>query len=131
MNDITIAENIKRMRKEKGFTQKQLAEQAGTAVGTIQQYELGKRQPRLDVLERIANVLGTDIDKLANWNSEKSIEENFQNSPYATEQIRQTLIKGFKGKIFQIHFDTEDYTPTELLKIWEYAEFLRYKREKE
>lgn len=56
---MTIGDMIKRYRLSKGLTQKALAEMSGLACGTIQQYESGKRQPRLDALKKIANSLNT------------------------------------------------------------------------
>ncbi len=59
-----IGNNIKAARKAARMTQKQLAEKAGTAVGTIQQYELGKRQPRLKQLQSISEALGMSLYNL-------------------------------------------------------------------
>ena len=54
---MTIGENIKTVRKQKGLTQKQLAERTGLATITIQQYEADKYEPRPDNIIRIAKVL--------------------------------------------------------------------------
>lgn len=54
---MTIGKKIQYFRKKAGYTQKQLAEACGVATGTIQQYELGKRQPRIEQLEIIADAL--------------------------------------------------------------------------
>ena len=53
----TTGEKIKEYRKICGFTQKEFANILGVATGTIQQYELNKRQPRLEDLDRIAEIL--------------------------------------------------------------------------
>ena len=45
---MTLGKRIQLARKAKGFTQKQLAEAINAATGTIQQYELDKRQPRME-----------------------------------------------------------------------------------
>lgn len=58
---MTVAENIKRLRKEKGFTQKQLAEKCGMAESTLRQYEIGYRNPKLETLHKIANALDISI----------------------------------------------------------------------
>ena len=58
---MSIGQLIKEARKAVGLTQRELAEKAGTATGTIQQYELGKRQPRLEQLQKIADVLGCSL----------------------------------------------------------------------
>ena len=54
---MTLGEKIKYYRKKSGLTQKAFATLLNMATGTIQQYELGKRQPRLETLEKISEVL--------------------------------------------------------------------------
>lgn len=63
---MTIGQRIKEARKDTGLTQRELAERSGTATGTIQQYELGKRQPRIEQLQRIASALDVDVNWLMN-----------------------------------------------------------------
>ncbi len=58
---MSIAERIKKARKEKGMTQKQLAEEIGVATGTIQQYELGKREPRMLQMTKMARSLDIPV----------------------------------------------------------------------
>lgn len=55
---MTIGERIKTARKSEGLTQKQLGELSGTSEITVRQYERGTRQPRIEQLKRIADVLG-------------------------------------------------------------------------
>lgn len=55
---MTIGERIKQVRTEKGLTQKQLGELSKTSEGTVRQYEIGKRQPRIEQLQAIATALG-------------------------------------------------------------------------
>lgn len=61
---MTIGERIKQARKLKGLTQKQLGELSETSEITVRQYELGKRQPRLEQLQRISTALGVEITEL-------------------------------------------------------------------
>ena len=61
---MNLGNNIKKYRKEAGLTQRELAEILDVAVGTIQQYELGKRQPRLEMINRIAGALGIGVRRL-------------------------------------------------------------------
>lgn len=63
---MTIGQRIKEARKNAGFTQRELAEKSGTATGTIQQYERGVRQPRLEQFQRIAAALDVDVNWLMN-----------------------------------------------------------------
>lgn len=53
----TIGSRIKAERKRAGITQAELAKKLGLATGTIQQYELGKRQPNGKMLQRIAGAI--------------------------------------------------------------------------
>ncbi len=63
---LTIGERIRQARNEKGLTQKQLGSISGTSEITIRQYELGKRQPRIEQLQRIASALDVDVNWLMN-----------------------------------------------------------------
>ena len=58
---MSIGEEIRRIRKELGLTQKELAAKIGLATGTIQQYELNKRSPSLNQIIKIADVLDIPI----------------------------------------------------------------------
>ena len=56
-----FAEKLKQIRREKNFTQEALAKAAGLATGTIQQYELGQREPSFEALCKLVSTLGIDI----------------------------------------------------------------------
>lgn len=56
----TVIDNIKRIRKEKGMTQEQLAEACNTATSYIGLMEIYKNVPKLSTIERIANALNVD-----------------------------------------------------------------------
>jgi len=49
----TMAERIRYFRTMSNFTQIKLANEAGLAVGTIRQYEGGKRQPKVEQLRKL------------------------------------------------------------------------------
>ena len=61
---MTVSENIRYFRKERGYTQKQLSELAGIATITLQQYELDKREPKLENLKKIADALSVPLAAL-------------------------------------------------------------------
>jgi transcriptional regulator with XRE-family HTH domain len=83
---MVIGQRIKMARKNQGLTQKELAERAGTAIGTIQQYELGKRQPRMDQLQKIAAALGVSISDLIGYSDLKLKKENASESDYTESE---------------------------------------------
>lgn len=49
--------NLRRMRKERGMTQKRLAESCGTVTSYIGQIEIKERFPSLPMIERMADAL--------------------------------------------------------------------------
>ena len=55
---------IKQLRKRKGWTQDELAHQAGTAAANISRIEAGKYHPRTELLGSIAYVLGVKVYEL-------------------------------------------------------------------
>lgn len=61
---MNIGENIKKYRKEKGLTQKELAEKIGKGFSTVQKYELNIAQPPIDVLNNIAEILDINVSQL-------------------------------------------------------------------
>ena len=61
---MTIGVKIKKLRKYAGLTQRSLGELSGTSETTIKQYELGKRQPRIEQIKKIAKVFDFPLDLL-------------------------------------------------------------------
>lgn len=61
---MTIGENIRAARQNVGMTQKELGEKAGIAEPTIRRYELGKLNPKLETVKKIAHALGVSWDTL-------------------------------------------------------------------
>ena len=65
----TVIDNIKRIRKEKGITQEQLAEACNTATSYIGLMETYKNVPKLSTIERIASALDVEPQVLFQSNS--------------------------------------------------------------
>jgi len=56
----TFGINVRRVRLEQGLTLEVLAEEVGLAYSYVGEIERGRRNPTLDVVERIAAVLKTE-----------------------------------------------------------------------
>ena len=79
---MAIGERIRQARKRAGLTQKQLGEISGTSETTVKQYELGKRQPRIEQLQAIATALEVPVWELMDReNSIKFKKELVKNLP--------------------------------------------------
>lgn len=58
---MTIGENIKRIRKEKGLTQKELGERLNMTQSAIGQFENDKTSPKIETVDKISAALGVNI----------------------------------------------------------------------
>lgn len=63
---MNIGENIKKVRKEKGLLQKQVAAEVGLDQSNYNKIENGQRQPSIEVLYKLAKLFGMTIDQLIN-----------------------------------------------------------------
>ena len=63
---MNLGRNIKRLRKEKGWSQTQLAEKVGCHLSNITRIETGKYTPALETVAQISKILDVQIDYLVN-----------------------------------------------------------------
>jgi transcriptional regulator with XRE-family HTH domain len=61
-----LGQNIKRLRKERGLSQAQLAEKVECHLSNINRIETGKYTPALETVVRIAATLDVPVDYLIN-----------------------------------------------------------------
>lgn len=71
---VNFGEKIKKLRKEKKLTQKQLADLAGVAISVISAYESGNRYPSYEVLINFSHIFHVSIDYLLGISTIKSID---------------------------------------------------------
>ncbi len=69
---IPLADTLRQLRKEKCLTQKQLGERVYVEASTIALYEAGDRSPSLEVLVRLARVLGVTTDYLLGASNQRN-----------------------------------------------------------
>lgn len=95
-------ENLKLARERKGLSQKEVSESIGVAKSTYSLYESGSREPNVQTIKKLADILNTSADELL-----------------GIEYQIQTIAA---------HFDGEEYTEAELDKIKEFADFVKSSR---
>lgn len=99
-----VGENIKKIRKTMGLSQKELAEKLRTSPQNLAQYESGKRNPKHETLKKIADALGVSLyDLLISGNMTpreviqiiytSDIEEMLQNLEHKTDDENKILNK--------------------------------------
>lgn len=95
MVENTIASQIKKLRKSRGWTQPQLADKLSVSKQTISNWETGIKVPRMGSLQKLANIFNVRIGEITNA-SIVSDEENMQPSnivyPEGLERVQIPLI---------------------------------------
>ena len=95
-------ENLKLAREKRNMTQKEVADQIGVAKSTYSLYESGNREPNVQTIKKIADILRISADDLL----------GLSNEPLT----------------IAAHFDGTEFTADELDDISSYAEFVKNRR---
>lgn len=66
-----LSKRLKQCRKEKGLTQMQVAIYSDITERAYQNYELNRREPKIEILVRIANLYEVSLDYLCGRTNEK------------------------------------------------------------
>lgn len=106
LDDITVerfTERLKKHRKEKGFSQRELAKLAGVSKATIGKLENGT-MPRIDNLVSLSRALGIAFNYLI----------GFIDDPYDIE-------------VREVQEIWDDLSPADRANLYEYAAFLLHK----
>lgn len=59
-----IGENLRRIRKQRGFTLKAIAEAVDSSIGYIYELETGSKTPSLSMLQKLAVALNVPVNEL-------------------------------------------------------------------
>lgn len=106
-----IGKRLREMRKKRGLRLQEMADKLGVAKSTYAGYESGYRQPDLDVLAQIAEILKTSADYLL----------GLTDNPYPKEPTRN-IIELLKEE--DLHLDGIPLTDEELKPVRELLELV-------
>ena len=134
----TIGNNIKRIRTQKGMTQKQLGDLLGISVQTVSAYESGRRRPKMETIERFAGALGVqfsalfglddpktpdyqaalDLSLKESMNRHGELDENafFENLRYNNATVRYHDLEILRKKTDHLYIEQLKTIPDEELK---------------
>lgn len=71
---------LKEVRKKKGLSLQQVADAVGLGNNTISRYETGKREPRLEMWQKLADIYGVSVPYL------QGIDKEIYDLKFATKQ---------------------------------------------
>jgi transcriptional regulator with XRE-family HTH domain len=84
---MSIADNIKRLREQKGMLQKEVAAEMGLGVSHYSKIENGQREASVELLDKLAKFYSITIDQIVHMGKEVPTEVTLEDKT-ATEQMR-------------------------------------------
>ncbi|HLU85703.1 MAG TPA: helix-turn-helix transcriptional regulator [Vicingaceae bacterium] len=84
---MALANNIKRLREEKGLLQKEVATEVGLGVSHYSKIENGQREASVELLDKLAKFYGLTIDQIVHMGAEVPTEVTMEDKT-ANEQVR-------------------------------------------
>ena len=102
MNKVLIGKFIAEQRKQKGLTQKELAEKLNVTDKAVSKWETGKGDPDIEILESLSELFCVSINDILSGeivpqeNKEKEADKNL------VEEIKNTKSAKQKGKIIAL-----------------------------
>ena len=97
MNLVKIGKLLQELRKEKGITQEQLAEQMGVTRRTVSRWETGSNMPDLDILIKLSDFYTVDLREILSGERKSQCmnqelkETVLQIADYSNEEKTQLL----------------------------------------
>ena len=98
---MTLGQKLKKLRSEKGFTQKDLADQLHVTFQTVSKWESDTNEPDITTLKELAKFFGCSIDYLLSEEEEEINKEQEKNeakqeavvtTPQPTEVVTKTVV---------------------------------------
>jgi transcriptional regulator with XRE-family HTH domain len=100
---MNLAENIKKLREEKGFLQKQVAAEIGLKPAHYNKIEKGLVEPSVEILDKLAKFYGISIDQLVHLEGEIPKEVTVEDKGLAERvKLIQELDEKDRSTIFNI-----------------------------
>ncbi len=101
MTKTVFAQRLTELLKEKGVSQKELAELVGVTEASISRYMNSERIPKSEIIANIATALHTTSDYLLGTEKEGNIDTDYpkivrliaRNSPNMTKEQKSNIIK--------------------------------------
>lgn len=86
-----LNQNLRKIRKQKGFSQETLAQRLNVVRQTVSKWEQGISVPDAEMLIRLAEVLDTDVGSLLGTAAEAEVSTDSQQLAQQLEQLNSLL----------------------------------------
>jgi transcriptional regulator with XRE-family HTH domain len=95
-----LSERVKKIRKEAGLTQKELAQILKISSGTVAMWEMGKRNPSLKTLEGLSKIFSAPTDYLLGFTDEL---------PHLKNEAKALIDKTKNLRIEEVIYSCDDF----------------------
>ena len=115
MDQIKIGRFIAKMRKEKPYTQRQLADMLGISDKTVSKWETGNGLPDVSLMMPLCDLLQISVnellsgERLTDSEYQKKAEENMMNLIMEREESKKKIFK-LEQKNQKLNSDKKDFT---------------------
>lgn len=76
----SLGDRIKELRKQKNWSQNELAQKAGVSYAQLSRYEIKGSQPPAEVLNKLADALDTTLDYLINGDTNEKAKSTLKDA---------------------------------------------------
>jgi len=77
---VTLGDRITELRKQKGWSQGDLAKKVGVSYTQMSRYEMGGVQPPANTLKKLADVLDTTVDYLVSGDKDEKVKASLKDA---------------------------------------------------
>ena len=84
----TFASVLKKLRKEKGWTQRSLAKRLGVSTSAVANWEQGDRVPKADTLTEIASIFGVSVDEILGVADQKASDTTREDLSFIGKRLK-------------------------------------------
>ena len=102
---MSFSDRLRKIRRDRGLTQVQMADLMGVHLNTIKKYEVANAQPSMDVLKKIAVSLSVTTDELIFDKDEREPNQDlrlaFEAVSHMNPEDKQTVISLIEGMILK------------------------------
>ncbi len=123
----TFGDNLRKIRKEKGMTQDELAVLLGTSKQVLSRYENGQRSPKISVVADYAEKLGVSIGDLTVDHKDGNFifffpDEDEQTTPVGDQHPAQS--PGLSDIEFALYGVTHELSENGKMDLLQFARFI-------
>lgn len=101
-----LQDNLKKLREERGLTKRELCEKTGISERAYLTYEFGEREPKISVVQKLADFYGVTTDYLLGRPDAKPPEEPLDE--FARKEHLKSLEKVFMKKYLALTEEQRD-----------------------